>query len=134
MSNRALIVSEGLVGYLDDDEVGALATDLSGQNSFKHWVLDLMSPGLLALAQKEMGTFLKQGNAPLKFAPAEGEGFFLRYGWKSIVSKSKLKTAAVLKRLSDEMMAFAAYPEPEGPKGEFPWTGACLFENINTAS
>jgi len=129
--DKALIVTEGLIGYLDEEEAGALAKDLSAQHHFKRWVFDLMSPGLLALVQKEMGSFLKDANAPLKFAPKEGEGFFLRYGWRSLESKSKLKTAATLHRLSDEMMAFANYPEPEGPKGDFPWTGACLFENIN---
>jgi len=128
---KALIVSEGLIGYLDEEEVGDLALDLSGQHNFRRWVLDLMSPGLLAMAQKEMGSFLKEANAPLKFAPKEGEGFFLRYGWRHLESKSKLKTAAMLKRLSDEMIVYAAYPEPEGPKGDFPWSGDCLFENVN---
>lgn len=128
---KALIVSEGLIGYLDEGEAGTLALHLSAQYHFKRWVLDLMSPGLLAMAQKEMGSFLSEANAPLKFAPKEGERFFLHYGWTSEESKSKLKTAAALKRLSDEMMVFAAYPEPEGPKGEFPWSGVCLFENIN---
>lgn len=118
--NKALIVSEGLIGYIDEEEAGALASDLSAQTNFQYWVFDLMSPGLLAMAQKEMGSFLKKANAPLQFAPQEGEGFFLRYGWKPVESKSKLKTAAILKRLSDEMMTYAAYPEPEGPKGEFP--------------
>jgi len=130
-SDNALIVAEGLIGYLDNEEVGTLAKDLSEQKSFKRWVFDLMSPGLLTMVQKEMGSFLKEANAPLQFAPEEGEDFFLPYGWKHLESKSKLKTAAVLKRLSDEMMAYAAYPEPEGPRGSFPWTGACLFENIN---
>ena len=129
--DKALIVSEGLIGYLDEEEVGALALDLSGQHNFRRWVFDMMSPGLLAMAQKEMGSFLKEANAPLKFAPKEGEGFFLRYGWRHLESKSILKTAAMLKRLSDEMMTYAAYPEPEGPKGDYPWSGQCLFENVN---
>jgi methyltransferase (TIGR00027 family) len=129
--DKALIVTEGLISYLDEEEAGALALDLSGQHHFRRWVLDMMSPGLLALAEKEMGSFLKEANAPLKFAPKEGEGFFLRYGWKHLESKSKLKTAAILKRLSDEMMEYAAYPEPEGPKADFPWSGDCLFENVN---
>jgi len=42
-----------------------------------------------------------------------------------------LKTAAELNRLNAEMKAIAAIPEPEGPKGAFPWSGACLFENKN---
>ena len=86
------------------------------------------SPGLLSVHPSASEY---EANAPLVFAPVEGEGFFFRYGWKSVESKSKLKAAALLKRLSDEMIVFADYPEPEGPKGDFPWTGVCLFENIN---
>ena len=128
-AQKTLVVSEGLIIYLDEQENAALAEDLSAQHNFRRWVFDLASPGLLVMAQKEMGEVLKKGNAILKFAPAEGEAFFLRYGWKPIESRSTLKAAAGLKRLSDEMMAFAAYPEPEGPKGDFPWTGVCLLEN-----
>jgi len=71
-SNNALIISEGLIAYLDNKAVGALAEDLSAQKSFKHWVLDLMSPGLLAMLQKEMRA-LEEAKMPLKFAPDEGE-------------------------------------------------------------
>ncbi len=129
--NQALIVSEGLMGYLADEEAGSLAKDLSDHVHFRRWVFDLMSPGLLKMIQKEMGSFLEEANAPLQFAPQEGEEFFLRHGWRSLESRSKLKTAATLKRLSDEMLGFANYPEPEGPKGDFPWTGVCLFENVH---
>ena len=128
--NKALIVSEGLIGYLDDEEVGTLAQDLSDQPTFVRWVMDMMSPGLLTMVLKEMGSFLNVGNAVLKFAPQQGEAFFLKYGWRHIESRSKLKTAATLKRLNDEMMAYAAYPEPEGPKGDYPWSGDYLFENV----
>lgn len=129
--NKALVVCEGLIPYLDDEAAGSFAMDLSDQRHFRRWVFDLMSPGLLKMLQKEMGSYLEEANAPLQFAPAEGEGFFLRYGWKPLESKSKLKTAATLNRLSDQMKEFANYPEPEGPKGDFPWTGVCLFENIS---
>ena len=46
--NKALVVSEGLIGYLDEEEAGALAQDLSAQQNLKRWVLDMMSPGLFA--------------------------------------------------------------------------------------
>lgn len=127
---KILVVAEGLMGYLDEGEAGALAYDLSHQKSFRHWVLDIMSPGILPLIQKEMGSLLDDARAPLIFAPAEGEDFFQLFKWKPLQSKSKLKTAAALKRLSAEMMSFAMQPEPVGPKGNFPWSGVCLFENM----
>lgn len=127
---KVLVVAEGLMGYLDEGEAGALAYDLSHQKSFRHWVLDIMSPGILPLIQKEMGSLLDDARAPLIFAPADGEDFFQLFKWKPLQSKSKLKTAAALKRLSAEMMSFAMQPEPVGPKGNFPWSGVCLFENM----
>ena len=126
---KTLVVSEGLMGYLDESEAGALAYDLSHQQHFRRWVMDIMSPGILPLIRQEMGSLLDEANSPLKFAPEEGEDFFQLFKWKPISSMSKLKTAAKLKRLSAEMMEFAKQPEPVGPKGNFPWSGVCLFEN-----
>jgi methyltransferase (TIGR00027 family) len=129
-ANKILVISEGLIIYLDASEAGALADDLSDQPNFRHWVLDMQSPGLLAMSQKEMGSFFKGNDPVFKFAPEEGESFFLPHGWKNLESRSKLKTAATLNRLNEEMMNYAAFPEPEGPKGAFPWSGVCLFENV----
>jgi methyltransferase (TIGR00027 family) len=130
-TDKALIVSEGLMIYLATEEAASLASDLSAQKNFRRWLFDMVSPGLLVMAQEKMGSALEGSNAEFQFAPEEGEAFFLRYGWKNLESKSKLKTAATINRLNDEMMKFAAIPEPEGPKGQFPWSGVCLFENIN---
>lgn len=129
-AEKALIITEGLMIYLTDYDVAELATDLSAENSFRRWAFDMVSPGLLVMAQKEMGSYLKESNTVFQFAPAEGEGFFQRYGWKILESKSALKTAAGLNRLSGDMLDFSFIPEPEGPKGAFPWSGVCLFENV----
>lgn len=53
----------------------------------------------------------------------------MHHGWRVIESRSRLKTAATLNRVPLHMQEFAAYPEPEGPKGDMPWSGTCLFEN-----
>lgn len=131
---KTLIIAEGLMGYLDEDEAGSLAYDLSHEKSFQRWVMDIMSPGILPMIQGEMGSLLDQAKAPLKFAPEEGEDFFRLFKWIPVESRSKLKMAAKLNRLTPEMMTYAAYPEPEGPKGSFPWSGVCLFENMAYAS
>jgi methyltransferase (TIGR00027 family) len=130
-AEKVLVITEGLMIYLTDYDVTELATDLSEQPSFRRWAFDMLSPGLLVMAQKEMGPILKEGNTVFQFAPAEGEGFFRRYGWKSMESKSIIKAAAALDRLpNDELKEFAKLPEPPGPKGAFPWTAVCLFENV----
>ncbi len=129
---KALVVTEGLIIYLTNDEVAELSTDLSSQNHFRRWVIDMISPVLLEVILKEMQPALKESGATFQFAPEEGEKFFERYGWKHLESKSKLKTAAMLNRLDDEQKTYAAYPEPPGPPRPFPWSGDCLFENMNS--
>jgi methyltransferase (TIGR00027 family) len=127
-AQRVLVLTEGLMGYLTDEQAAELATDLSAQPTFHRWAFDLMSPAILALAQKEMGDFLKD-NTELRFAPPQGELFFEPYGWKPVQSNSFIKTASALRRLHDKLEEFAAAPEPPiGPKGEFPWSGVCLLE------
>jgi methyltransferase (TIGR00027 family) len=129
-SEKALVVTEGLMIYLTDYDVAELALDLADEETFRRWAFDMVSPGLLVMAQKEMGSILKEGNTLFQFAPAEGEGFFRRYGWKLMESKSCLKAGLQLNRLRNEdLKEFAKVPEPDGPKGAFPWSGVCLFEN-----
>jgi methyltransferase (TIGR00027 family) len=128
-TGKALVICEGLMIYLSEKEAAELADDLSGQLSFRRWVFDLVSPALLAMSQKEMGTVLNEANIEFKFAPEEGEAFFEQHGWRHISSQSGMKTAATLKRLPEEIIPYAAMPEPEGPVRSFPWAGVCLFEN-----
>jgi methyltransferase (TIGR00027 family) len=126
-AKKALIITEGLTIYLTDEEVGSLAQDLAAPPGFQRWVLDLASPGLLRLLQKNMGAHLEKAGAPLKFAPAEGPAFFTPFGWKPIDVRSMLKTAARLKRLSLWMWLMSLLPESKGPPGSRPWSGICLL-------
>ena len=79
-SKRVMIVSEGLLIYLSPDDVGVLATDLAKQPTFRYWVLDVVSPGLMEMLRKEGGSELERAGAPFKFAPPEGPDIFRRYG------------------------------------------------------
>jgi methyltransferase (TIGR00027 family) len=123
---KALIITEGVITYLSPDEVGALAQDLAAAASFQNWVLDLASPGLLKMLQKQMPE-LGQAGSPLKFGPAEGPGFFTRYGWNPIDVRSILKSAARAKRLPFIMRIMALLPDSSGAQGSRPWSGICLF-------
>src|SRR6266540_419303 len=59
LNKKTLIVAEGLIGYLSEEQAAELFIDLSVQPNFKRLVFDLFSPAVLAIAQKEMGAFLK---------------------------------------------------------------------------
>ena len=127
-ARRALIVTEGLLIYLTAEEVASLARDLATPSSFRSWVLDIASPGLLRMIQKDSGPHLSAAGASLKFGPPEGPAFFVPHGWRPVDVRSPLKTAARLKRLSFGMRILAMLPEPSGPQGSRPWSGVCLFE------
>ncbi len=126
-AKRVLMLSEGLVIYLTRDQVGTVARDLAAHPSFQNWILDLVSPGLLEMLQKNLGAPLTAAGSPLKFGPEEGPGFFLPSGWEPAEVHSLLKTAARLKRLTFGMRLAALLPESNGKQGSRPWGAVCLL-------
>jgi methyltransferase (TIGR00027 family) len=128
-AKKALVVSEGLILYLSAEEVGTLAADLAAVPALQHWVIDLVSPGLLRMAQKTLNPHLGSSGAALKFGPKEGPSFFERFGWRPVDVQSSLKTAARLKRLSFRFRLMALLPDSKGRPGSGPWYGICLLRN-----
>jgi methyltransferase (TIGR00027 family) len=126
-ANKVLVVTEGLLIYLTEDEVGSLALDLAGPSSFQLWAFDLASPGLLRMLGRQWQQQLETASAPLKFGPKEGPLFFTRYGWKPVDVRSILKTAARLGRLSLGMRLLAMLPDSQGEQGSRPWGGIGLL-------
>jgi methyltransferase (TIGR00027 family) len=133
-AKQALIVSEGLIIYLSAEQVGSLAEDLAKPPSFQRWLLDLASPGLLQLLQKNLNAHLAAANAPLQFGPEEGPAFFEKFGWKPRDVRSLLKNAARIKRLSLWMRILSLLPESNGKQGQRPWSAVCLMERNPTVS
>jgi methyltransferase (TIGR00027 family) len=125
-ANRVLIVTEGLLVYLTDEEVGALGRDLVAPAAFQHWIIDLASPALLRMLAKKMGAPLDQAGAPLKFAPQEGPDFFTRCGWKPEEIHSTIHAAATLKRLSFFLRLIAKISSPRF-QAKRPWSAVCLL-------
>ena len=130
-AKKILVLTEGLLIYLNEEEVARLARDLASGASFQRWIIDLGSPGLLKMMQKTTGKHLSEVGAPFKFAPAEGPAFFAPHGWEPMEVKPILGTAAKFKRPPFFLRLLARLPERKGPAGNRPWSGVCLFRKSN---
>jgi methyltransferase (TIGR00027 family) len=123
-NKRVLVITEGLLVYLDREAVLSLGKDLAANSNMQRWIVDLQSPGLLKMLQKNMGE--QMAASPMKFAPPEGPDFFLQCGWKPLEVRTLMKTAAKLNRLSFIMRLFASLPDAK-VAGNRPWGGICLL-------
>ena len=93
-----LVITEGLLVYLEPEEVAALARDLHDVARARWWLTDLGSPMLLKMLEKRWQPKLRGGNAPFKFGPAEGTSFFAPYGWREAEFRSTWDESQRLQR------------------------------------
>jgi len=93
----ALVITEGLLIYLEREQVMALATDLAATPTLRWWLLDIASPGLLKMMGRTWGKGVVQ-SAPFKFAPEEDTAFFEPAGWKEVEYRSMFDESLRLKR------------------------------------
>ena len=98
VARQVLVVSEGLLIYLTPEQVGAPAEDLATPRPFQWWLMDLASPRLLKMMEKTWGRAVAAGNAPFRFAPAEGARFFEMHGWREAEFRSMWEESLRLKR------------------------------------
>lgn len=80
-TKKMLVLTEGVVPYLTNEDAGALADDLRALEHATYWIVDYLTPELLKHRQKTMAGRLK--NAPFRFNPSDWFGFFEQHGWKS---------------------------------------------------
>lgn len=79
--SRVLVLTEGVVPYLSNDQVKTLADDLRSQGSFRYWIVDYFSPRLMRWLNLEPREVQAFKNAPLQFLPHEWDQFFAEQGW-----------------------------------------------------
>lgn len=122
-----LVITEGLVVYLDDGTARALARDLAAAG-IRWWVLDLLSPGIRALISNGMG-----GRHParelVKFAPENGVAFFEALGWRARDVRSIFRAGVRFRRAPLWMRPLALFPDPD-PRhlGKARWSAVVRFE------
>jgi len=93
-----LAITEGLLIYLEAEQVAELADDLSRYAQARWWLTDLASPMLLKFLARRWQPKLQEGNAPFKFGPAEGTAFFAPHGWREVEFRSSWLESWRLKR------------------------------------
>ncbi len=93
-----LVIAEGLLIYLQPEQVAELSQALAAQPAFRRWLIDLASDKLLKWLQRSWGKRLKQGGSPMIFGPAEGTRFFEPQGWKEREFRSSWEESFRLNR------------------------------------
>ncbi|MGO8968104.1 MAG: class I SAM-dependent methyltransferase [Myxococcaceae bacterium] len=124
---RALVLTEGLLIYLEPKEVRALGGDLAAQSPIAFWMLDLASPGILRMLQRRTASRLGAG-AQMKFGPPEGVAFFEAMGWTPLDIRPYLQEGARLHRLPAFLRLLAPFSktDPRHP-GRRPWSAVVRF-------
>jgi methyltransferase (TIGR00027 family) len=98
MPGPVLVITEGLLLYLDAEQVAELSRDLHERSGARWWLTDLASPQLLKFLEHRWNSSHVQDNAPFLFGPAEGTGFFAPQGWREAEFRSTIVDAYRLKR------------------------------------
>lgn len=77
-----VVLTEGVLGYLSQDEVAALADDLRAHSRFRTWITDHSARFLnRTVRARVQRSHLK--NAPLRFQAENWQDFFRAHGWRA---------------------------------------------------
>jgi len=108
-AKTTLVVTEGLLVYLEAAEVASLAREIASHSTCRYWLLDLASPMLLQFMEKRWKGPRALQNAPFKFGPREGTAFFVPHGWREAEYRSTAEEAKRLKRLPQMAWMWAIF-------------------------
>lgn len=93
-SSKVLVLTEGVIPYLREDQVDSLCIDLRRNSRFRYWIAEYHSKDMY----KHLGNKRKKremGNTPFQFFPKNWNGFFDERGWQEnktiyLAEKAKL--------------------------------------------
>jgi methyltransferase (TIGR00027 family) len=81
-AKKLLIITEGVVSYLSEEDVSSLADDLRAMDRAHGWIVEYFSPELARFRMRR-GFHRKMQNAPFKFMPKDWFAFFGAHGWRT---------------------------------------------------
>lgn len=122
-SPSTLILTEGVIPYLTNDAVGALADDLRALRGAK-WIVDYFSPETIRF-RKRTRIASQMRAAPFQFDPPDWFTFFETHGWRPAdityipIEARRLGRPAPLPRWVKLTMRAARLLRPAGPADGF---------------
>ncbi len=112
-ATRTLVLTEGLLMYLQERDVAALSAALQ-RTEVAWWMLDFAGPGLQARVNRRSNGMLD--SAPFTFAPLNGLAYFEKLGWRAVEAESVFSAAYRFHRLPRWMRPLAWLPQPDPRK------------------
>jgi len=80
-AHRVLVLTEGVVPYLTEGQVGELADELKTRPRVCGWILEYFSTQVYPYLKSRTRSGVMR-NAPFQFFPEDWDGFFLDHGWR----------------------------------------------------
>jgi methyltransferase (TIGR00027 family) len=105
-AQRIVVMSEGLLTYLDEEKVNSLAADLHAQPHFHYWLIEVVSPKVLQFINRKWAHHFKAAGAPMTFAPADWRKFYRDRGWEPVEFEEMSQTARQMNREPGMMKVF----------------------------
>jgi methyltransferase (TIGR00027 family) len=79
-SKKILVITEGVIPYLTEEQVALLANEIHQLPNMTNWILEFFKPEVYKYLKKTVrGNRMK--NAPFQFYPPDWLGFFARHDW-----------------------------------------------------
>jgi len=127
---RVIVLTEGLLYYLEEDSALGLARELRELRPLR-WIFDLHNRAVREMIDKRSGGALR-GTAKMRFAPEQGALIFEPLGWNITSVGSSAKAAGGLGRLPFFMSLLMRLPAPTYGKAGWPWAGVCAAEVVDS--
>jgi methyltransferase (TIGR00027 family) len=131
-ATKALVLTEGLLMYLEVSDVVALSDALK-RPEIAWWMVNFTGPHVKRSMNTKMAGLMQ--NAPFKFAPDNGLGFFEEQGWIVKSWESLFHAAYRLRRLPVWMHPTAWLRPRLNPRhaGNRPWSVVALLTHSRQA-
>lgn len=95
-SDKALVITEGLLLYLEEKNVENLCKELQEHPSISLWITDLYDN--INEKNSDFVNYMKESNAEFKWISKDYESFFSKFSWKIKEKRNMLEEAYKLNR------------------------------------